>query len=1242
MILSRATLLNGQELTLSPTSELPVLSPKVKKPSKSSSVMIPGDSIFFVIMPESKVRTCSVAPLTAPDLNLSELTKRLRLGSQKKSGELKEEKEEEEDTISEEGVYVSFTKKRSAKPSKDESPPKSDILGKTVMRTLMSKLAPRKIDIKTEADQEDIPVKYITFNENSFLNKLAEGVKEEIEGTSTESTDGKANQKSKVEYKYPALASAIKASKTDRLSETSTMPSPKSYTTSSTTNENAKIQVISINPLEPAGIDDGKPLSRSRRSSKEELVVDTSHNDTEPTEIIKSLMEARKNGAPLSGEMSEIDKNLNQHDVIWKLPIDDTEKEEKTRNARKASLEQDHEATILKVDSEDKPRNVRHAGDASEEQESIRKTEDATAESTKGKDIETEALAKILEKTEHISSVKESPQSILIPADATQEKLEDMMLETAKSNSDPEPDGSPSKDDASKDSPLTNTELPGTQLPAEQTESVPMLLLPAQQHMSLIGQAGGQNSPLPGQFNPMLVPTQPNPGTMMAQENSDPMVMPSVGGSDPLSPSSTNVPLSISPTSPVLPGAPYYNEKKENAINKILKEIVRKDNPALAKIPTDGLKPGVLAEIKPREVVPIDVEGETMLIAPGDLTALKQPDAEGVTVSGPAVTEKPEGGEVDAGSGSQTLADSGQHLDLASEAGNQGTPSVKVARQVRIQVPITVSPKPTTATLAAPIESLAPTTPGPVSPFSTKETKLSPANQLPPLKAPSPEELRERYKVLREKMLELRQQYFDARDKKLEEFRKQVAMARTTPDAEDVVKSTIKRREAELKEWFKKFDKREINPAQLSIKPDLLAKPRPRRLTMFTTDENLDMEEFFKDDAVESFNYKRSPEIASPQQQIPLQSEVPSPKKVEHFGKLLIPLDSKSPQGIVYNNRIYPARLFGYINPLSSGHVKEIDGPKEMSHYGEYTMRETTEVPHFARERLSYVPKDAFIREFKSDFVPVVLLDPEESSQKTTRSRRSTLTRSKSSSPVLSKLARSKRSTLTDLEDQIHRIKDEMFPKISSWIKNFSEHPPWKRDLERSSRVRRSIPELLLTNDLRSLKYRPRAPSPFKDTLSNTQEIEDFILQNIDKGENDIFKVAKKYSGLTDITLPRSEPNMDETTKNGYCEEIGTSGKSVIRDPFEENSKTITDSIEISKAKSTSTDQKSKGDVKTESSKSSENDQGWMKAQASQSNDQPTDQIDESVEETMFATIVADKIREFFSNVQKFMGVSDR
>lgn len=59
---SEETYMNGQLLSLSPTGEVPILLPKVKSATRNILVDVPPHSVFFVVLPDTKVRPCTLYP----------------------------------------------------------------------------------------------------------------------------------------------------------------------------------------------------------------------------------------------------------------------------------------------------------------------------------------------------------------------------------------------------------------------------------------------------------------------------------------------------------------------------------------------------------------------------------------------------------------------------------------------------------------------------------------------------------------------------------------------------------------------------------------------------------------------------------------------------------------------------------------------------------------------------------------------------------------------------------------------------------------------------------------------------------------------------------------------------------------------------------------------------------------------------------------------------------------------------
>uniref|UniRef100_A0A0A9YNK1 Heparanase n=1 Tax=Lygus hesperus TaxID=30085 RepID=A0A0A9YNK1_LYGHE len=657
------TLLNGQELMLSPTWDLPVLSPKVKRPSKSASVTLPGESIFFVVMPDSKIRTCSVPPLVTPDLNLSELSKRLRLGPPKKAETLEEEQEIEpsEDLMSE-GVYVTFVKKkRHDVEAKNNNNARLDNIGKSLMQTIISKLAPKKIEVKTSkpVNEEEMPV-YITFNENSFLNKLAEGVKEELKGEDQLEFDAKKD-------KYAPITAAMTNA---RLEE------------SSAKSESVSVEpdVIKIEPVvETSNIPDTEPeksVSRMRRSSNEDpLPGSSSPKGEKPLKIEVTTNEPKKTNAAVKEDVGGGTHNLENVSAI--PDVDPGKMDDKTRSARHIGDGTEEESDDLNAQqSSDDAKKV-----VVEEVMSGKEKDFDDAEDIKNKTL---ALVKIVQETEKVENISESPESVMVPPEASEQKLEEIMMETAKSKSEPEPDSDNAPKEARSSSDVVDVskdKIPPSSATVEPPVESGLSLSSGYSRVSGLAQLGAPNSgsdtsqiqliteqqpkvpvvtngnPPQGQQspgsqvvnNPIIVVPQP-------QQQQQQMVPISSQTRDnhiikiPLpTPPNNNQPHGIFSVQSVgNPAPPFYNEQKEMAINNILSKIVNEEDskPSLVS-PNHDVKPGVT---EGGQLVAVPLPGnDAILMAPEDVKILNHQEAsEGVKTleNGDPPIELPNGEDV--------------------------------------------------------------------------------------------------------------------------------------------------------------------------------------------------------------------------------------------------------------------------------------------------------------------------------------------------------------------------------------------------------------------------------------------------------------------------------------------------------------------------------------------------------------------------------------------------------------------
>ncbi|CAH1404323.1 unnamed protein product [Nezara viridula] len=177
------TFLNGQLLTSSPSGDLPIISPKIKRTIKYG-ITVPPRSIFFIVLPDLKSRTCtSSSPYLSPDVQ--SLSKKLihvvADALEKPSNDVKSEEEDPQN------VYVKFAKT-------------------TGMQNLA--ITDNKPSQVQEDSEPDVQVKYITFNDNSWLSKLTETMGNSKVYEQSDQNASNANS----EDKYPTLTAAITGS----------------------------------------------------------------------------------------------------------------------------------------------------------------------------------------------------------------------------------------------------------------------------------------------------------------------------------------------------------------------------------------------------------------------------------------------------------------------------------------------------------------------------------------------------------------------------------------------------------------------------------------------------------------------------------------------------------------------------------------------------------------------------------------------------------------------------------------------------------------------------------------------------------------------------------------------------------------------------------------------------------------------------------------------------------------------
>ncbi|XP_075210233.1 uncharacterized protein LOC142317560 [Lycorma delicatula] len=109
--------LNGQLLTLSSEGELPILSPKVKNASRNIMIDIPARSVYFLVLPDMKVRQCTLYPTSRVNDSNAE-QKNLLQGLFGNTLDINKNKNDSPD--GEKEVYVRFGSKKRNKISDSE------------------------------------------------------------------------------------------------------------------------------------------------------------------------------------------------------------------------------------------------------------------------------------------------------------------------------------------------------------------------------------------------------------------------------------------------------------------------------------------------------------------------------------------------------------------------------------------------------------------------------------------------------------------------------------------------------------------------------------------------------------------------------------------------------------------------------------------------------------------------------------------------------------------------------------------------------------------------------------------------------------------------------------------------------------------------------------------------------------------------------------------------------------------
>ncbi|CAH0394023.1 unnamed protein product [Bemisia tabaci] len=154
----RITLFNNQKLTLSPDGEIPILTPKIRKPNRSLALTLPAKSIFFVVIPDIKARTCML-PLSAFLEDTAQAQAKAPVQEDViESVSVEEKRPASEESTESNEVFVSFRSPMFADKSLSKMLSHKDKFGKSTKKSSDPKAEPEPI------------VKYITFSDNNWLS----------------------------------------------------------------------------------------------------------------------------------------------------------------------------------------------------------------------------------------------------------------------------------------------------------------------------------------------------------------------------------------------------------------------------------------------------------------------------------------------------------------------------------------------------------------------------------------------------------------------------------------------------------------------------------------------------------------------------------------------------------------------------------------------------------------------------------------------------------------------------------------------------------------------------------------------------------------------------------------------------------------------------------------------------------------------------------------------------------------
>lgn len=215
-------MLNGQKLILSPDGDLPIISPKVR--SSHQLITIPSQSVFFLILPESKSKACMAIQIeeskesfknggrfavdqeefVEPDYDSSSILD-----------------QEDESTSSEKNTYVAFRPKYIKTNYDSISQTNEREKGLKNNKNEMTKKNNEKSRYNENMQPSEPVVKYVTFSNNNWLSKFPKSLNNHeysvepstfspTEGTTVEmQTEKSITPSQSRREKYHVLAQAV-------------------------------------------------------------------------------------------------------------------------------------------------------------------------------------------------------------------------------------------------------------------------------------------------------------------------------------------------------------------------------------------------------------------------------------------------------------------------------------------------------------------------------------------------------------------------------------------------------------------------------------------------------------------------------------------------------------------------------------------------------------------------------------------------------------------------------------------------------------------------------------------------------------------------------------------------------------------------------------------------------------------------------------------------------------------------